>query len=1715
MNVSSTTLILGPSIGAGTGNFLLTASNPTLNASSGIPANVTVTMQETSGFGSLSSYTSTLTNNGTLSLISANGSYASLSVSTLFTNNGVFSISAGGTQSTPDSIETTLNNGTVNLSASTTAFGGITNAGVFNIASGQAFTDSQGFNQSAGILNINGSFASGNFNFAGGSINGQVLMNVSSSTLSLGPSIGTGTGKFLLTASNPTLNASSGIPTNVTVTMQETSGFGSLSISTPGLTNNGTLSLIAANGSYAALSLSSLFTNNGIFSISAAGAQSTPNSLYGTLNNGTVNINANTSAFSIVSNAGVFNIAPGQLFTAGPGFNQAGGTLNINGSFAAGNFNFSGGSINGQVLMNTSSSTLTLGPSIGTGTGNFLLSSQNPTLNASSGIPANVTVTLQATGGIGSLSSYTSSLTNNGTLALISANGSYASLSVSTLFTNNGTFSVSAAGTQSTPNSIPTTVNNGTINFNAITTASGGITNSGIINIAAGQSLTYSRFNQAAGSLNVNGSFNPIASESNFFDLRGGTVTVANTLTIPNSAPAVPLNFIGGSLVVGAFNTSGVPANFNWTGGTLTINGSNPLIESSTASPFGANLSLSNGKSFVAGGGNTEIVGLIATGGITQTGGTNTGTASLNLGGNTGISGSYSLSGSGTLNIAASENIGVAGQGVFSQSGGINTAATIVVGSQSTASGLYTLSAGGLNLTGGLFIGQSGNGTFNQSGGTQVIAQLGLGAAGGGVGIAYLTGGSVNVSGSVGVGGTATTPGGIGTLNVSGSAVVSITGGLTVFDSPLNSMSIGPGGGSLSAASITLLGGVSTVSSAGMLAVGSGGILFTGNDSPTLAVNGGTVTLNGDVTFTGTGGTADILSSGSGTVDLGATIRTFNISQGSASISMLVSANLSDGSLVKIGPGTLLLAGADSFAGSANVSAGTLELGNPLALSQASGTLIALGGTLDLNGQAIGNDPLTLYGTGVAQAGALINSNSSAASLAGAITLGSTVALGGFGPITLSGNIGGSGGISKIGFNTVTLAGGGNFSGGLTVNSGTLAITAPMSFTGGVTLNGGVLSVSADADLGDSSNAIILSTGGTLEASGTFPTSRTFNAAGGTLSVDLSQTLTIHGTIIGGGPLNKSGTGIARLTSASTFSGILNVSAGTFSLSGPNGSLPDVAAVNITTSGVLELNSAINGNQVSQDRINNLAPITLAGGTLSLLGSNTATTTETLGQLILLPGASTISVTAGTGQSAILTFASLGPRSIGGTLDFEPSTGGQIFFTSGVANGAHLGGWATVNGTDFAKYSTTTGVIPFASSDYTFNAFTGPDVQLTSAWPGGNIGNTTISTLNLNCSAGNIALNQSTGSTLTLNAGGLLKQGSGSATISGGILTSSSGELDVSVNGAGNLSINSALTGAFVLAERGSGTLVLGGSSANTYTGFTLISGNLQLDSSAVAIPGSLTIDGGTVTSLASHQLATTANVVINYGTWNLNGQTETTNSLSNFGGTMLFNGGTLTVTNGVNLSGGTTTIASTLNSAALITVSGGDNEVHAGALVTTGELAFIGSASPAVQVDSDGTNPGRIVIDAGGTLSFTGTGTATLASIGTAALPGVLDLNGSSSHVVTIAPNALLQVSTTVTNGGFSVGGGGTLELMTAGNYSGGSTINTATTLMAANPAALGPADRLSPSTAERWRCEAIRPRSPSPMPPSSPAPEHPAVSTSTGSPSMAHPPEHSRSTL
>jgi autotransporter-associated beta strand protein len=296
---------------------------------------------------------------------------------------------------------------------------------------------------------------------------------------------------------------------------------------------------------------------------------------------------------------------------------------------------------------------------------------------------------------------------------------------------------------------------------------------------------------------------------------------------------------------------------------------------------------------------------------------------------------------------------------------------------------------------------------------------------------------------------------------------------------------------------------------ANVLTLTSGGILMTGNNNYTIQ-NGQATTNNADLIVH----------------QLGAGVLTLNLPF-----------NAGAGGLAKTGPGTLVLGGANTYAGATDVFGGTLRLDNADA---------ALSSTVNLSAGTI----LT-FGTGATtyNVGGLSGSGN-VDTTSNPITLN----VGGNGASTShSGVISGAGALSKTGAGTWTISGANTFTGQLSVKAGTLAI-------------GSINNASADGVLGNSANAVSLGdTGGvtgTLQYTGaTASSTKKFTLATdgtGAFQVDVAATnLTLSGVIDGSGNMNKSGAGTLTLAGANTFGGQLSVKAGTLAIGSINNAFAD------------------------------------------------------------------------------------------------------------------------------------------------------------------------------------------------------------------------------------------------------------------------------------------------------------------------------------------------------------------------------------------------------------------------------------------------------------------------------------------------------------------------------------------------------------------------------
>ncbi len=561
------------------------------------------------------------------------------------------------------------------------------------------------------------------------------------------------------------------------------------------------------------------------------------------------------------------------------------------------------------------------------------------------------------------------------------------------------------------------------------------------------------------------------------------------------------------------------------------------------------------------------------------------------------------------------------------------------------------------------------------------------------------------------------------------------------------------------------------------------------------------------------------------------------------------------GGLSKTGAGTLTLSGSNGFTGNVAVSAGGLRLGNGAAIDNNSAVTLSSGTTLTLlTSETIGS----LAG-------------------AGSVVLGAnTLTAGGDNSSTsYSGNISGTGGLTKTGAGTLTLSGTNSNTGATTVSAG--AIDAQ---NGDALGNASAVSVASGAFLVLSAAESI----GSLAGAGTATLGANTLTTGGN-----NASTTFSGAITGSNGLVKTGSGTFTLSNTgneSTLSGGMTISAGTVSvadddqmadgtltLNGGTLSLdgPTVFDNNIDLAASSTINSG--GNAIASGVISGAGDLTKTGS-LSLqltntntysgatfvnagyllannaysLGTTAGATNVASGATLYLSGSFTLAEAlnlAGTGMlgnGAI--YAPSGNSTISGLVTLTGNTtlklDGDLTFSGGITDGASSysltkedAGTLTLSGTASYDGSTTisSGGLSIGSDSHlgsgTLTLAAGTTLAVTGA--------TTIDNA-IALSSGTATINTSANTTLSGNitgAGGLTKTGASALTLSGTDSYASA----TNVN-AGSLLVNGALISTSSMTVASSATLGGNGSIASNVTvnsGGTLSPGNSA---------GILTIDG-------------------------------------------------------------------------------------------------------------------------------------------------------------------------------------------------------------------------------------------------------------------------------
>lgn len=882
-------------------------------------------------------------------------------------------------------------------------------------------------------------------------------------------------------------------------------------------------------------------------------------------------------------------------------------------------------------------------------------------------------------------------------------------------------------------------------------------------NIATPFQLNTLAFDSTAGSFFLGGNALAFTGASNTISQASSNAqSIANSFTAStNSTVTLTLTGNGTGIVTlsGAINSGSGNRDY-----AITKTGASTFVLSG-ASTYGAATTISAGVLNIR---NASALGSTASGTSVTSG------AALEIQGGIAVgTEALALNGSGISNGGAFRNV----------SGSNSFAGVITFGSASTISS----DAGTLTLSGNL---NNGGFLFTESGA-----------------------GNVTITSVIsGTGGLTKT--GAGTLTLSGASSNTYTGATTVNQGTL----ILAKPGSVLAPAITIGG----AGSAATVQLGANYQLYGANTTVNLLgsfnLNNfteyvGTLTISGGSVVTGTGllyigggivsNASSVTSTLSGNYSL-YTNQIFNIASGTTASGVDVNMSgpmaefLAGTTITKQGAGRIEFSGANSYTGLTTISAGVLNIQNASALgTTAAGTTVSSGAALEIQGGiAVGNEALTLNGTGISSGGAFrniagnnsyagpiilasastINSDAGTLTLNGGITNGGfTATFGGASNITESGVISGTGALTKTGTGTMILGGANTYSGTTNVNAGTLQ-------------------VNVNNALGGAASGTVVANGAVLTLNG--------------VNYSTAEPLTLNGSgISNGGALRNSGTSTFAGSINAATNATINTGGGTLNLTGgisKNGTTLTLAGggtVNITTNGITGSASnsdlVVDGTTVNENTANSYNGPTYIrnGGILNANVVNALPTANGRTSIILDD--------SGTGSSTVTLGAPQAVASLTGASSSSIGLNGNDL-TVGTSSGT----------TTFAGViSGTGGVIKDGANTQIFsgaNTYSGPTTvnggTLTVA---NGSGNALASTSNVTVNSGGTFLlgasNQiNNTATMTLAGGtfgkGNFSEGSASAPGVGALtLTASGSHLDFGTGTVGVLTFASFTPGAFTL----------------------------------------------------------------------------------------------------------------------------------------------------------------------------------------------------------------------------------------------------------------------------------------------------------------------------
>ena len=1177
------------------------------------------------------------------------------------TNNGaltsvnglIFSASAGGSY--------TINGTSLEIGGA-----GISNASGYNqtVSLDLVFTAAQAFDSGSSNLTVTGAITNANQRLT---VAGNGTTSITGAISGTGGLTKTNTGSLVLSANNTFTGTT--IISAGTIRLEGSSVLGGGNYSST-IANSGALVLDTSSNQVLSGGISgsgSLVKNNSsILTLSGSNTHSGGT----TLNAGTLRINnasaLGTGAFVIGGSTTIDNTTGSALVLI------TNNTQNWNSDFTfTGSDSLDLGtgavSMNASRTLTVSANTLTVGGAISgsgfsltkNGAGTLVLSGNNTytgttTLNAG-------TLVIGSTGLLGA-GSYAGNIGIGGTFRMESnLNQTFSGvLSGSGSLIKEGSGTLTLSGANNTFNG-PITVGAGRLVGNT-SNLLGPITNDGELEFSEPGTAAYTSVISGSGSLMKSGSGDLTLSAENTYT---GTTTIsAGTLTLGASGRIADTSSLN---VSGTFNMGG----FNETLGSIQGSGSILLgsgtltTNSSTNTTFSGVISGTGGGLVKQGSGNLTL-----SGNNNYTGVTTISAGTLTLGASGSIADASNLNVSGTFNMA----------GFNETLGSIEGAGSIVLGSGTltTNSSSSTTFSGALSGTGGVLVKQgSGNltlsGSNTQTGGITVTAGRLLAGAdtnlGGAAAALTLDGGTFAMTTAFDTsralilgssGGTLDTTAAGNSTFMTLSGVISGNGSLTIAaNGQLNVTSPGRlmiSGTNTFTGNITITSGV----------VGSNSVSAFGNVSNVIVLNGGgllattqNITVSNDIALGATGGTFRVWGGGSFLIN--------------STISGIGKLDITDS-------GSVTLAKANTFTGNTRLMNATSAVQTTLNLAHVDALSSS---TLDLNASDRGVVNFTVAGNNTYNIGGLMGSRN-ITSLGG-----NTISLGGNDQsTTYSGTINGTGGLAKAGNGTLTLSGSNTYTGGTTVNSGTLVLghaTNTLADTGAVTINGGVLSIGSNSD---TVGAFTLAGGSLIGTTGTLSAS-SFTFQNGTVSAILG----------GAGSLTKSTADSLTLSTANSFSGGITLANGTLILANTNapgsGTITQSNGSSLLvfdTTGTITNNMSIYNVRANQTvtlsggiTVNNATFDVDDGDTLTISGGiagSGGVTKNGAGTLVLSGDNSfTGATTVNTG-----TLQATAANALGSTSSVVVNTGGSLLVTAGnsINNTASVtlgGGTLSMNGT--------------------------------------------------------------------------------------------------------------------------------------------------------------------------------------------------------------------------------------------------------------------------------------------------------------------------------------------------------------------------------------------------------------------------------------------------